>query len=313
MRMITLRESTMLQLMNVATDKEDWHIKVCLVAIYVVEKSSIDDDIQLQNRRIAKKWKEEALSSGLDVTPKMVDWCLDELRYKASLISPDAPAPPIFVYNGDVFKSDNAVSAELKKALQENVKIFESKIPEKSKDWHPGSDQKVWDLVHPSLFPLVYGRTRILSEGETTTLEDCIQRCGQGKVTVIPTTEETLELEGSGAAAADDAATDDDADDGDGDDDNENDGDSNGDSNGDGDGNDGDGNDDDGGSGNGDDGTDDGDGDGDGNNADDGDGNDADDGDGEDSEGTDGSPTNPFSAKFQWLPCEVDISGDQAK
>ena len=51
----------------------------------------------------------------------MVDWCLDELRYNASLIQPNAPIPPIFVYNGDVFKSDNAVSAELKKTLQENV------------------------------------------------------------------------------------------------------------------------------------------------------------------------------------------------
>ena len=138
-----------------------------------------------------KKWKEEALASGLDVTPKMVDWCVEELRYNASLIQPDTPTPPIFVYNGDVFKSDNAVSAELKKALQENVAEFESKITAKLKDWHPGSNQKVWDLVHPSLFPLVYGRTRVLSDGETTTLENCIERCGQGKVTSIPAKEET--------------------------------------------------------------------------------------------------------------------------
>jgi hypothetical protein len=138
-----------------------------------------------------KKWKDEALSSGLDVTPKMVDWCLDELRYKASLIQHNKPMPPIFVYNGDVFKSDNAVSAELRKSLQENVTKFESKIPLNSKDWHPASDQKVWDLVHPSLFPLVYGCTRVLSNGETTTLEDCIERCGQGKVASIPAEEET--------------------------------------------------------------------------------------------------------------------------
>jgi Protein of unknown function (DUF4246) len=50
---------------------------------------------------------------------------------------------PIFVYNGDVFKSDNAVSAELRKLLQENVTNFESKIPHNLKDWHPASDQKV--------------------------------------------------------------------------------------------------------------------------------------------------------------------------
>ena len=29
------------------------------------------------------------------------------------------------------------------------------------KDWHPGSDNQVLDLVHPSLYPIVYGRTFI--------------------------------------------------------------------------------------------------------------------------------------------------------
>lgn len=32
-------------------------------------------------------------------------------------------------------------------------------VPESEKDWHPGSDGLVLDLVHPSLYPIVYGRT----------------------------------------------------------------------------------------------------------------------------------------------------------
>ncbi|KAH9914457.1 uncharacterized protein B0H18DRAFT_1125496 [Fomitopsis serialis] len=32
-------------------------------------------------------------------------------------------------------------------------------VPDSKKDWHPGSDGKVLDLVHPSLYPVVYGRT----------------------------------------------------------------------------------------------------------------------------------------------------------
>lgn len=32
-------------------------------------------------------------------------------------------------------------------------------VPEDEKDWHPGSDGRVLDLVHPSLYPVVYGRT----------------------------------------------------------------------------------------------------------------------------------------------------------
>ncbi|PPQ86637.1 hypothetical protein CVT25_006821 [Psilocybe cyanescens] len=165
--MTTLREFTMLQLMNTITDKPDWNTKV-------------------NNPEIAKKWKEEALTSGADITSKMVDWCLDELRYKASLIPQDA-SPPVVVYNGDVVKSDTALSIEFKQALQEAMTKFEDAIPNKLKDWHPGSDEKVWDLVHPSLFPLVYGRTRILERGTSqTTLDDCIKRCGQGKIAEVP-------------------------------------------------------------------------------------------------------------------------------
>jgi hypothetical protein len=95
----------------------------------------------------------------------MADWCLDELRHKATLV-PDGSgsAPPLIVYNGDVVKSDNIVPVEFKKSLQDAVNIFQDKIPESLKDWHPRSDEKVWDLVHPSLFPMVYGRTRVLAK-----------------------------------------------------------------------------------------------------------------------------------------------------
>ena len=126
----------------------------------------------------------------------MADWCIEELRYKATLaLAPEAPAspPPLVVYNGDVVKSDTAVSTELKTALQDAVKVFQNKVPERLKDWHPGSEEKVWDLVHPSLFPLIYGRTRVLDNGETTTLEDCIELCGQGEIVKVPPEAETVE------------------------------------------------------------------------------------------------------------------------
>ena len=32
-------------------------------------------------------------------------------------------------------------------------------VPDSEKDWHPGSDGLVLNLVHPSLYPIVYGRT----------------------------------------------------------------------------------------------------------------------------------------------------------
>jgi hypothetical protein len=52
-------------------------------------------------------------------------------------------------------------------------------VPDRQKDWHPGSDETVLDLVHPSLFPVVWGLTRALEEG-TVPLEDCIKFTGKG-------------------------------------------------------------------------------------------------------------------------------------
>jgi hypothetical protein len=42
-------------------------------------------------------------------------------------------------------------------------------IPENQKDWHPRSNNQVLDIVHPSLYPLVYGRTLAYPLGSTST------------------------------------------------------------------------------------------------------------------------------------------------
>ena len=41
-------------------------------------------------------------------------------------------------------------------------------VPDSEKDWHPGSDGLVLDLVHPSLYPIVYGRTMGKVSGSDT-------------------------------------------------------------------------------------------------------------------------------------------------
>ncbi|RDB28808.1 hypothetical protein Hypma_014802 [Hypsizygus marmoreus] len=159
----TLREFTMLHLMNELTDKPDWHKKV------------FDDTI-------AAKWKSEALATeGLDITQKMVDWCIDELRYKAKMFESTGA---VIVYNGDVVKSDSAIPTSIKHALKEAVAPLEQ-VPARQQDWHPGSNERVLDLVHPSLFPLVYGRSRILPDS-LVGLEDCIKRSGEGETIPVP-------------------------------------------------------------------------------------------------------------------------------
>lgn len=83
-----------------------------------------------------------------------------------------------------VIESDTAVCSDLKAALQAAAAPLED-VPNRLKDWHPGSDGKVVDLVHPSLFPLLYGRSRILSS-EVVGLQDCVNYIGKGEVTTEP-------------------------------------------------------------------------------------------------------------------------------
>ncbi|TFK31619.1 hypothetical protein BDQ12DRAFT_693870 [Crucibulum laeve] len=155
----TLREFTMLRLMNQLTDKPEWDKKVF-------------------NEAIIEKWKAEALSTeSLDITPAMVNWCIAELQYKAKFFQSSGGL--VTVYNGDVVKSDTIIPSSLQEALKAAVAPLEN-VPDREKDWHPGSGEKVLNLVHPSLFPLVYGRSRGLKEG-VTSLDDCIERCGEGE------------------------------------------------------------------------------------------------------------------------------------
>lgn len=74
--------------------------------------------------------------------------------------------------------SDTAIRPETKARLGAGAQRLEN-VKESHKDWHPGSDGKVLDLVHPSLFPLLYGRSRILPSGEVP-LEKCAQDTGKG-------------------------------------------------------------------------------------------------------------------------------------
>lgn len=78
-------------------------------------------------------------------------------------------------------KSDRVVSDDLVAALRKCVAKLED-VPDREKDWHPGTDNQVLDLLHPSLFPVVFGVTRALATG-TVPLDDCISYTGRGELT----------------------------------------------------------------------------------------------------------------------------------
>lgn len=80
-----------------------------------------------------------------------------------------------------IVKADNSVSDELVADLKKCVAKLED-VPDHQKDWHPGSDNQVLDLLHPSLFPVVFGVTRALPTG-TVPLDDAIAYTGRGELT----------------------------------------------------------------------------------------------------------------------------------
>ncbi|KAK1637387.1 hypothetical protein BDP81DRAFT_460919 [Colletotrichum phormii] len=164
---LTWAEIAILWFVEKITNMPNWHVKVF-------------------NEEIVAKWKQEVMA---------VDWkavglkyayfdedlfksALAELREKAKLYEATGLIP-VFDASSVVIRSDNAITPEVKEELRKGVAALEN-VPENEKDWHPGSDGKVLDLVHPSLWPLVFGKSRIVSD-KRILLKDTLAACGHGR------------------------------------------------------------------------------------------------------------------------------------
>ncbi|KAK6334628.1 hypothetical protein TWF718_010084 [Orbilia javanica] len=64
-----------------------------------------------------------------------------------------------------VWREDEFVDEDLRMELINAVATLEN-TPKSKRDWHPGSNKKVLDLVHPSLWPIIYGRTLSIQTGD---------------------------------------------------------------------------------------------------------------------------------------------------
>ena len=122
-----------------------------------------------------------ALTKGTDITQNMANWIIEELKYKA-MIYEDTSA--VSLYNGDITKSDSSVSDSLIQELNNAVKILEYDEPE-LQFYHPGSMGKQRDLLAMALYPLVYGKSRILPD-RVIRLDEALRYAGQGEVIPIP-------------------------------------------------------------------------------------------------------------------------------
>ncbi|MFF4322633.1 DUF4246 domain-containing protein [Streptomyces sp. NPDC001568] len=105
---------------------------------------------KMNDADIVARWTREALTQGL--TESQVRYVLAELTHYAALRD-GRTGIEVSAVDG-VWQSDTLIDEKLGSRLREAVQVLEQ-VPEAEKDWHPGSDGQVLDLVHPSLFCLV--------------------------------------------------------------------------------------------------------------------------------------------------------------
>ncbi|OQE21524.1 hypothetical protein PENFLA_c014G04830 [Penicillium flavigenum] len=143
---LTAKELVILDLINTITDRPDWHR-----AIF--------------DQQVTAQWREDAVGSSSLINDKTWDWCLQELQDMARQFDRDGRLV-VFNTSSGVCKSDAAISSDLKSQLSNFVDLLS----------HQAIRQKpasaVVNLVDPSLFPLVYGRTKILGGGQSCGMDD---------------------------------------------------------------------------------------------------------------------------------------------
>ncbi|KAH7098799.1 hypothetical protein BKA62DRAFT_744370 [Auriculariales sp. MPI-PUGE-AT-0066] len=110
--------------------------------------------LKFTDSSIAAKWKTEALAQGL--TEPQIDYIIAELADYAKLRE-DASGAEVSCFD-KIWQSDSLIPAAVLAELKAAVRKLED-VPEEEKDWHPRSNGQVLDLVHPSLYPLVYNRS----------------------------------------------------------------------------------------------------------------------------------------------------------
>ncbi|PVH94503.1 hypothetical protein DM02DRAFT_676153 [Periconia macrospinosa] len=203
--MIMVRELAMMSIMDRLTDKPDWHTKVfddTITAKWRDEAMAIPDEEfwKLATHGKRQYWDDEGhleLSDDLGpsnlgpsrvrplqglVTAQTFDFCVRELQSKAKYYEKSGLIPTLDAC-ASVVKSNKLVSSDLHEALRKAFDTLKAD-QQSSPDWHPNSSDMVLDLVHPSMYPLVYGRSRVLKD-EVVGVSDAVDTWA-GKGDIIP-------------------------------------------------------------------------------------------------------------------------------
>ncbi|KAJ2056196.1 hypothetical protein GGI17_006322 [Coemansia sp. S146] len=108
-------------------------------------------------------WAAEAKAK--ELTGVEFAYVLDELAYYASLHPPGSNVK--FSAADGVWFSDTLIDAETTNKVKDYAAILES-APDRQKDWYPNDRTRVLNLIDPSLYPLVYSRSKLCRQSGTS-------------------------------------------------------------------------------------------------------------------------------------------------
>ncbi|KAK4224486.1 hypothetical protein QBC38DRAFT_511743 [Podospora fimiseda] len=190
-RMIFVREVAMMILMDRLTDKPNWDDKIfdeTIVAKWRDEALS-QPERELWNQILGDKADRVKMPSIQRImTESAFDYCIAELKSKAEHFKKTGLIYTLNCDENNIIKSDTLVNSELREGLRA---AFERLYQDQSgdPDYHPDANDKVQDLVHPSMYPFVYGKSKFFQE-EIVGIEDAITKwAGKGEVSNPPITD----------------------------------------------------------------------------------------------------------------------------
>ena len=148
----------MLEYMDWITDIPSWN------------KGILDEDIVRGWKKKMVEWDGDFCEQGdWWLSEKMFEACILELKEKANKLE-ETGFVAVLDADASIVKSDSSVPRKLQEDLISAVRSLEV-APGRLQDWHP--DNQVLNLLHPSLFPVVYGLSRALPTGSVP-LEQCL-------------------------------------------------------------------------------------------------------------------------------------------
>ncbi|TFK53677.1 hypothetical protein OE88DRAFT_1626555 [Heliocybe sulcata] len=174
LKILTLIELRMRSLAGQILEKPNWWNKVRDTEIVGKwRKEFVEQDIQLvrktwfhlqptdsedDSEEHYGQWSQNKRWPHKVITRKQLDYIFDWLKWLADQRDPVTGIEMMHISN--VYQSYNLISPELREALLRGASVLES-VPEAEKDWHPGSNNQVLDLIHPSLNCLRIGKSLV--------------------------------------------------------------------------------------------------------------------------------------------------------